>query len=831
MRKIMEKFVIIIIVIAAIAISGQNVKAESVYHFSKSNSAEYNQEEVFSVSDNVTISDFFYKPVYASVKVLKIEEGVTAFSWDILTTDSFPNLESIIIPSTLTKITSNGFGYTYGLNYLKTITVAEGNTSYKVVNGCLFNKNMTVLIQYPAASESESYVIPDTVTTIKNNAFIHTENLKTVTIGAGVERDQLKSIMGQLRNINAFKVSPFNKAYCSKDGVLFDKAGKILLLYPNGKGDEYFVPSGTVTLIKNSFYLSPIVKLTLPNGLKNINEGAFTQCNKLQEIYLPKTLVNLKIFDFLMLKSLKYIQVESGNKLYSSYRGILYNNAQTEIILVPGRYEESKLVFPSSLKKLELSTSLIKKANEITIPKNLKELSGGSGRSFQNIQIASGNKAFILYKGSLYNKNKTKLYLFKKQEKAEFPDTLEELPVGQLIHSGVKEFVFPPAAKINDTSNGIYDIPTLKIVSMPKGSKYYILDDGMLFSKDKSVLYDVPQETKTVIVPDSVNEISSILFYKRNIERINIPKNITDINPFELISLKSMEYIEVASDNSMYKSINGVLYNKDVTQLIYYPVKKKDSSYTMPDTVKKIDNSQIIIKNPYLESITLSGDLEYKDYGFSGSSSLKEINVSTKNPFYKSVEGVLYDSAMTKIIAYPYQKPGKIFIIPDSVTDATGLYSIYQVFVDKGESNYYYMVHLNPNLDTLAIGKNVEKLVDEDYYPNTLGGFPQLKKIMVNEGNQYYCMNNGILYDKNYTDMILYTAEHQDSVLKIPSTVKSIESIFFQSLIENNQIERIEVEAGNKSFRTYGTSLYGYFTTKKYYTIGDKEYHLDTSGD
>jgi len=55
------------------------------------------------------------------------------------------------------------------------------------------------------------------------------------------------------------------------------------------------------------------------------------------------------------------------------------------------------------------------------------------------------------------------------------------------------------------------------------------------------------------------------------------------------------------------------------------------------------------------------------DYAFAYCSGLSSIVVDASNPAYSSLDGVLYDKAMTVLIQYPGGKSGG-FTIPNSVT-------------------------------------------------------------------------------------------------------------------------------------------------------------------
>ena len=87
-------------------------------------------------------------------------------------------LTEVIIPESVANIEDYAFSECDGL---QSIVVAEGNTSYSSSEGVLFNKDKTVLIQYPGG-KSGAYVIPSSVTSIEHYAFRGCTGLTEVTI-------------------------------------------------------------------------------------------------------------------------------------------------------------------------------------------------------------------------------------------------------------------------------------------------------------------------------------------------------------------------------------------------------------------------------------------------------------------------------------------------------------------------------------------------------------------------------------------------------------------------------------------------------------------------
>ena len=199
------------------------------------------------------------------------------------------------------------------------------------MGGVLFNKNKTTLIQYPAGKKSTEYIIPETVTTIKEGAFSECDlitsltitnsvtsigeyafegctGLKNLTIGEGIteldsdwfencasiETLRLGNNISGLTsdtfsdfNLHSIFVSSSNPFYSVQDGVLFNKDKTTLIMYLHTKKDSHYVVPDTVTNIADGAFVNceSLTSITIPDSVTSIGDEAFSDCSALKYVF------------------------------------------------------------------------------------------------------------------------------------------------------------------------------------------------------------------------------------------------------------------------------------------------------------------------------------------------------------------------------------------------------------------------------------------------------------------------------------------------------------------------------------------------------------------
>lgn len=90
---------------------------------------------------------------------------------------------------------------------------------------------------------------------------------------------------------------------------------------------------------------------------------------------------------------------------------------------------------------------------------------------------------------------------------------------------------------------------------------------------------------KKLTIPDSYKNISC-KFKSKTLETVHIGSGVTDINKFAFTYSTNMQNVFVSNDNKFYRDVEGVLCLR--SRILYYPVGRKDTSYTIPKSAEGI---------------------------------------------------------------------------------------------------------------------------------------------------------------------------------------------------------------------------------------------------
>lgn len=246
-----------------------------------------------------------------------------------------------------------------------------------------------------------------------------------------------------------------------------------------------------------------------------------------------------------------------------------------------------------------------------------------------------------------------------------------------------------------------------------------------------------------VTIPESVREIGPGAFRDcRNLKKIRLPGNLKKYGSGVFDGCTSLEAIETAPGCSVCRIVNGVLFSPDGKELRQYPAGKKDEEYTVPGGTVWIDEDAFC-GNAFLKRVIIPEGVAIWKFAFQKCSSLEEVH------------------------------------FPDSLTRL-------------GERSFEDCV----SLKSVNLPANMENLCLEAF---TGCG---LQNIKVSAGNRYYTERDGVLFDKDGTELVFFPRKGR-TTYRVPAGVKRIGNYAFAECKDLREVilpEQLE-EIGKGAFK------------------------------
>jgi len=319
----------------------------------------------YTVPDNVT--EIFYYAFYGAKKIKKVvlPNSVSEIkAWAFMKS----GVEEVNLPEGLEWIGGQSFRETD----LKEVVIPR-KTSIQADGA------------FGECSKLQKVTLPDLVYK-ECGAFIGCTALKTVVVRNTTVEVYADSFDG-CTGLENFQMMPGTSEFYVKDGVLFYGQG-VLAVYPQGKkGASYTVPSDVKRIQNRAFAgVKNLKAITLDTALTHIEYEVFLDCSSLVRIRIPKnvTKINEEWEEnqfigpcnlFQGCSSLKEITVDSGNKNFSSVKGVLYNKSKKILYCYPVNKGDKKF----------------------TIHKNVTHILEGAFAYNRNLQkLTMGNKVSVI---------------------------------------------------------------------------------------------------------------------------------------------------------------------------------------------------------------------------------------------------------------------------------------------------------------------------------------------------------------------------------------------------------------------------------------------------
>ncbi|MBE7043660.1 MAG: hypothetical protein E7399_09280 [Ruminococcaceae bacterium] len=288
--------------------------------------------------------------------------------------------------------------------------------------------------------------------------------------------------------------------------------------------------------------------------------------------------------------------------------------------------EITSVTIPDSVKWIQINAfGKCEKLKTVIIGKGADEIADDAFQlcdNLENIIIDKGNSVFSSENGVWFNKDKTKLIRYpagKKEVEYLVPDSVTEIghyAFDSAIH--LKNIIIPNmVTTIGDSA--FRECINLKSIKLPvnlKELKYH-------------TFYEC-DNLKEIMISNQLMSIGTWAFYGcDNLTKIIVPDSVSSIDFGAFQHCTGLEEIIVSEENLYYCSVDGVLFNKNRTKLLQYPIGKKDDVYFVPEETIEIEDSAFF-GSRILKSVNISnGVISIGEYAFSECMELTNVKTGT----------------------------------------------------------------------------------------------------------------------------------------------------------------------------------------------------------
>ena len=586
-----------------------------------------------NLPDSITQIDdaaFIYCSKLAEIN---IPAGVTEIGSNCF--DGCESLKKIDIPDGVKSIGNNAFA---GCKSLEKITIPEGVTSID-------------FYAFLDCVNLEKVKIPESIKEISYRAFYNCTNLKSINLPRGISDIGFEALDG---------TALYNDKLNWENGVLY--VDSTLISAEKSIDGAYEIKQGTTLVASAAFNeCYGLTSVTFPAGVTGLCEGAFLRCDGLSAVRLPDGLISIGdsafshctgLMDVSIPDSVTYIGYgafeDSG--IYNAFKfdgNVFYidnalirasENLSGEYAIKEGTTaiaeaafanarELTDVVVPNSIKviarrtfdecvslrKVVLSDGLKEigdraffnccKLADLTIPSSVTEIGTVAFYSTALERVDLPQNLTVISHGLFENSSLKEINI---------PETVTYIGFKAFAGSGLKSVYIPASVeKIEDSAfDDCYSLE--KITASPENRNYANDGSGALFTKDMRTLIMLPDGTTITeyTIPDGVYTVYPWAIDGK-VEVVNVPASVDECA--DAFHGNWLTAVNVDPANKNYASDEyGVLYNKEMTELLCYPNGSPRDRYRVPDGVTAI--SDYSITNTALNVISLPASLMYSPH-------------------------------------------------------------------------------------------------------------------------------------------------------------------------------------------------------------------------
>lgn len=303
------------------------------------------------------------------------------------------------------------------------------------------------------------------------------------------------------------------------------------------------IPNSVTTLGQNAFeYCTGLTSIDLGNGITELKISTFYDCTSLTAINIPASVTAINTGAFSNCSALMEINVAASNPTYYSTNGVLYGG---KLLIKYPAAKTGKFIIPSGTENIAQDAFAgCKGLTEVILPSGLRTIgyysfSGCTGLTSINIPSSVTD---INYYAFNYCTN---------LESVTFNTGTYDINIRTSAFSqcsSLKTISLP--ANAWDVQPGFLSYTTaLTSIDIAASNTKYTSENGVLFSKDKTVLiaYPANKSTGSYTIPSTVTKIEKYAFNSTALSTITIPSSVTTLIDYSFTNCENLTTITIPS--------------------------------------------------------------------------------------------------------------------------------------------------------------------------------------------------------------------------------------------------------------------------------------------
>lgn len=328
------------------------------------------------------------------------------------------------------------------------------------------------------------------------------------------------------------------------------------------------------------------------------------------------------------------------------------------------------------------------------------------------------------------------------------------------------EWVYDVVSELNkEVSLIAYLGDATEVVIPDKLGEYTVVELGFyLFARSTPFLRNMGTYTGNshaklitqVTIPETIRTVGGFLA-NTSVESIHLPNSVRYVN--NLGNSSALIDISISSENQFFTIVNGVLYNKAITQIVAYPPKKPDNVYTLPSTLTQVQAASFA-NNQFIEAFA----------------------VEENNEYFSVNDGVLYTKDGSKLIRYPMNKSEETYTSPQGVTTIAqsafdDTLNLKHIILSEGVENMVY-VNSHNVIETLTLPSTLIRASYSEYDISEINTIYyqlfNLISVEISPDNPVLSSQDGIVYNKDKTILYEYPMNKPEAEYIMPNTLLTV---------------------------------------------------------